>query len=1194
MFCQNENQLHHWEAEEMPGWRELRRFIVISLTNLTFGNSTIKSYLCTAPGFIPALVDLLESHSDHLHKAASHLLRNLAWKADKPSKVSLSRCGVVSVLVSTAMRISAQHLKLTARGRTVEPGAREQTIKVVLSALWNLSAHCKRNKVEVCEEPGSLVFLVELLRSSSMTIVENGGGILRNISSYIAMSDRGELYRAVLREENCLSLLLEQLRSSSLTIVSNSAGTLWNLSARSVTDQSTLIEMGAIPILQSLTNSKHKSIATCATAALKNLQSSRLISSSSQMYGGSLGLGLLTERKARSLAESLQSKLAESVEDSGGDDISDDESYDEDSLLSSGNVTEVKVDNLPDNMTENNLPAHTNGNYLSRKLENINLLHQTELPLDLSKKPPVLSGTESHCVEVSGQGDSLKLDTRPDTDTASEEKASFETKGEKDGGSLCSMDTDTTQSWCEEGSPVSAKSHKDDSESDLDNDMSESLLHDLISSAMPQADRTEQSVPLPTPRSVWDCEDSPDLTVISQPGSDSVETARHDTTGCDNDGVMSYNVEDSPFNLSENTARVNESLENVLNTTLQNINNINNNNTRPATKKEATFVLDRQSPGDVPCVQMRKSQSEHQLGRDKEENKKDNRRSWSKSPRSSRLIPGVVIKELKLKPRTPEKNVWPVKSEDNKPDTDLVTAKVEQQEEQTNVNLGEIPGLKMTASVISNYDDTISQIEEPSAMGNINDCVSLSSHPLEEGLDNILRDCDLSKASISQKLESICPPTLMNEITANSQTLVADKKPNVVGATFTVEDESNTVDDVTDVFDEESTLTPREADDDLCEIPELPLDSQHTTPTHTTSSRTTPDTVRRILEERNILDQEKDEDTTSRLTYIVGGVEESETSGYRSLSTDIVDVDERLRELVADLKQWAEEDDKMSEIECEANMMAESLACAVSGEEGSRCSSVGILRESHITKLALNSDLLTARSQSSINTRDSFANKEIRPKIAPKPLKLNFVQNKFQSAERNKSYLIATNNPQLAPETVKISNTDKNLQLEGNKISTMEKPKDKKSLKFSKLWKRTDDSKPSKPKLARASAEPSKSSALSKTLKNFSMKKCSSDGLVSARSPVEDRERLGSSIVLLSPNDTEMRGKLEAAGPGRSDKHRPRPATVLSTRDSLVPIINNPRNKFLQTDRALASKRIEFKEAVANNKISASNKITLV
>ena len=193
---------------------------MISLTNLTFGNTNIKSYLCTAPGIIAALVDLLESNSEQLHKAASHLLRNLAWKADKASKVCLSRGGVVSILVSTAMRISASHLQLTAKGRTVEPGGSEQTIKVVLSALWNLSAHCRRNKVEVCEEPGSLVFLVELLRSSSTTIVENSGGILRNISSHIAMADKAEVYRAVLREENCLALLLDHLRSSSLTIVS--------------------------------------------------------------------------------------------------------------------------------------------------------------------------------------------------------------------------------------------------------------------------------------------------------------------------------------------------------------------------------------------------------------------------------------------------------------------------------------------------------------------------------------------------------------------------------------------------------------------------------------------------------------------------------------------------------------------------------------------------------------------------------------------------------------------------------------------------------------------------------------------------------------------------------------------------------------------------------------------------------------
>ena len=110
------------------------------------------------------------------------------------------------------------------------------------------------------------MFLVELLRSSSVTIVENGGGILRNVSAHIAMADKGESYRLLLREEQCLGLLLDQvhddddenndndnddqLRSSSLTVVSNAAGTLWNLSARSSTDQAALVELGALPILQ--------------------------------------------------------------------------------------------------------------------------------------------------------------------------------------------------------------------------------------------------------------------------------------------------------------------------------------------------------------------------------------------------------------------------------------------------------------------------------------------------------------------------------------------------------------------------------------------------------------------------------------------------------------------------------------------------------------------------------------------------------------------------------------------------------------------------------------------------------------------------------------------------------------------------------------------------------------------------------
>ena len=69
-------------------------------------------------------------------------------------QISLSRSGAVSSLASTAMRLAAGHLVITTRGRTVEPGPgpREQTLKVVLSALWNLSAHCRKNKVNVSNQ----------------------------------------------------------------------------------------------------------------------------------------------------------------------------------------------------------------------------------------------------------------------------------------------------------------------------------------------------------------------------------------------------------------------------------------------------------------------------------------------------------------------------------------------------------------------------------------------------------------------------------------------------------------------------------------------------------------------------------------------------------------------------------------------------------------------------------------------------------------------------------------------------------------------------------------------------------------------------------------------------------------------------------------------------------------------------------
>ena len=55
--------------------------------HLTFGNATIKSYLCSFPGFVDTMVGQLDTSGwENLRKATAHLFRNLAWKADKSSK----------------------------------------------------------------------------------------------------------------------------------------------------------------------------------------------------------------------------------------------------------------------------------------------------------------------------------------------------------------------------------------------------------------------------------------------------------------------------------------------------------------------------------------------------------------------------------------------------------------------------------------------------------------------------------------------------------------------------------------------------------------------------------------------------------------------------------------------------------------------------------------------------------------------------------------------------------------------------------------------------------------------------------------------------------------------------------------------------------------------------------------------------
>ncbi|NXF87170.1 APCL protein, partial [Eubucco bourcierii] len=237
----------------------LRSYAGMALTNLTFGDVVNKATLCSRRGCMEAIVAQLGSDSEELHQVVSSILRNLSWRADINSKKVLREVGSVAGLMRCALH-----------------AGKESTLKSVLSALWNLSAHSTENKAAICAVEGALGFLVSTLtykcQSNSLAIIESGGGILRNVSSLVATR---EDYRQVLRDHNCLQTLLQHLRSHSLTIVSNACGTLWNLSARSPRDQELLWDLGAVSMLRNLIHSKHKMIAMGSAAALRNLLTNR-------------------------------------------------------------------------------------------------------------------------------------------------------------------------------------------------------------------------------------------------------------------------------------------------------------------------------------------------------------------------------------------------------------------------------------------------------------------------------------------------------------------------------------------------------------------------------------------------------------------------------------------------------------------------------------------------------------------------------------------------------------------------------------------------------------------------------------------------------------------------------------------------------------------------------------------------------
>ncbi|RVE44291.1 hypothetical protein evm_011015 [Chilo suppressalis] len=282
----------------------MRKYAGMTLTNLTFGDGNNKSLLCSFKDFMLALVEQLESPNDDMRQVTAAVLRNLSWRADTNSKQVLREVGAVKGLTKAAMTCQ-----------------KEATLKSVLSALWNLTAHCTMNKVALCSVDGALGFLVDMLSYNSPTktlaIVENAGGIMRNVSSQIAVREE---YRQILRERNCLSVLLQHLKSPSLTVVSNSCGTLWNLSARCPQDQEFLWDHGAVPMLRSLIHSKHKMIAMGSSAALKNLLNSKpgrthIISLDTTAKTMNLpALPTLGARKQKALEQELDQNLAETCD----------------------------------------------------------------------------------------------------------------------------------------------------------------------------------------------------------------------------------------------------------------------------------------------------------------------------------------------------------------------------------------------------------------------------------------------------------------------------------------------------------------------------------------------------------------------------------------------------------------------------------------------------------------------------------------------------------------------------------------------------------------------------------------------------------------------------------------------------------------------------------------------------------------
>merc|ERR1719318_1431408 len=119
-------------------------------------------------------------------------------------------------------------------------------------------------------------------------------------------------------------------------------------------------------------------------------------------------------------------------------------------------------------------------------------------------------------------------------------------------------------------------------------------------------------------------------------------------------------------------------------------------------------------------------------------------------------------------------------------------------------------------------------------------------------------------ASVSQDLEQVCPPTVMEDMTLTQDTVTLKHNPGAATYTVGAEDGGDTIADVTDAFDEESVVEPTltaGSDAVECDIPDLLRDSRGTTPAQSggeSSVETTPIAKRKLSpKERRQADRDR-------------------------------------------------------------------------------------------------------------------------------------------------------------------------------------------------------------------------------------------------------------------------------------------------------------------------------------------------